>query len=62
MKRARKLPGPPPRVVMKIKPFEVFAAWLELHQLEVVRTLLNNARWDGGVLIVKKSTGSEQPW
>lgn len=47
MRRAAKLPGPKPGVVMTIRPVEVALAWLELHGLTVVKP-----RWDMGVLVV----------
>lgn len=53
MKRARRLPGPPVRDAMRIKPIEVALAWMELHGYESAKTEQGNPIWVGDLLAVK---------
>ena len=62
MKKARKLPGPPPPgVIMTIKPVEVALAWIELHGLDSAKTPRGNPRWHADVLVLKNPTPDPFP-
>lgn len=62
MKQARKLPGPPkPGVVLRGMGIEVACAWMELHGLDPARNVQGGARWELGVLVLKRGIDAPLP-
>lgn len=62
MRQARKLPGPPkPGVVVRGMSIEVACAWMELHGLDPARNVRGGARWEMGVLVLKRGIEPAPP-